>query len=142
MSPHRNEPQGRVGLRTIAMPRDANVNGDIFGGWLMAQMDLAGAYHAMHLAEGRVATVGVEAMSFHRPVFVGDEVSCYCRTVRTGHTSIIVEVKTWVQRRDEEVTIQVTEGLFAYVAIDSEGSKRSLPTNIARKMAPPGNTSP
>ncbi len=118
-------------LRTIAMPADTNGNGDIFGGWLLAQMDLAGGAYAIRKACGRVATVGIEAMSFHRPVLVGDLVSCYCSTARVGRTSISVQVETWVRRQrgngEAAEDIRVTEGRFSFVAIDDFGAKRELP---------------
>lgn len=117
-------------LRTIAMPADTNAYGDIFGGWLLAQMDLAAGSYAIQRAHGRVATVGLEAMSFHRPVYVGDQVSCYCRVVRVGTTSIAVEVETWVRRYREgaEVkSLKVTEGIFTFVALNPDGTKRKLP---------------
>ena len=95
-------------LRTLAMPADTNPNGDIFGGWILAQMDLAGGTYANHCARGRVATVVVTGMQFHKQVYVGDEVSCYCATARTGRTSISVLVETWVRRQrldgEEKVT--------------------------------------
>jgi acyl-CoA thioesterase YciA len=84
MPEHEAPPEGEAELRTIAMPADTNAYGDIFGGWLLAQMDLAAGSFAIQRARGRVATVGIEAMSFHRPVYVGDRVSCYCRTTRVG----------------------------------------------------------
>lgn len=117
-------------LRTIAMPADTNAYGDIFGGWLLAQMDLAAGSYAIQRARGRVATVGLEAMSFHRPVYVGDQVSCYCRVVRTGNTSIAVHVETWVRRYREGTEIKslkVTEGIFTFVALNPDGTKRHLP---------------
>jgi acyl-CoA thioesterase YciA len=125
-----NPPQGHAELRTIAMPADTNAYGDIFGGWLLAQMDLAAGSYAIQRARGRVATVGLEAMSFHRPVYVGDQVSCYCRVVRVGNTSIAVHVETWVRRYREGTeieTLKVTEGTFTFVALNLDGSKRRLP---------------
>ena len=125
-----NPPEVHAELRTIAMPADTNAYGDIFGGWLLAQMDLAAGSYAIQRARGRVATVGLEAMSFHRPVYVGDQVSCYCRVVRVGNTSITVQVETWVRRyRDgaEIRTLKVTEGTFTFVALNPDGSKRRLP---------------
>ena len=103
-------------LRTVAMPADANANGDIFGGWLMSQMDLAGGVHAHQEANGRTATVAVDAMSFHLPVQIGDLVTCYCETVQIGRTSIVVKVDTWVKRRSDGQEEKVTEGLFTFVA--------------------------
>jgi len=121
-------PHGEAMLRTIAMPGDTNPNGDIFGGWLLAQMDLAGGSHAIYEAGGRVATVGIEAMSFHQPVRVGDQISCYCETVRRGNTSLTVHVETWVRRFRIGRVVKVTEGMFTFVAIDDAGNKRTLPT--------------
>lgn len=114
-------------LRTVAMPRDANSNGDIFGGWTMSQMDLAGGTFAAQIAEGRVATVSVEAMEFLRPVSVGDEVSCYCHLVKRGETSITVRIETWSRGRAGETSEKVTEGTFTFVAIDESGKPRPLP---------------
>ena len=113
-------------LRSVAMPADANPNGDIFGGWLMSQMDLAGGAHAHQEAKGRTATVAVDAMSFHLPVQIGDLVSCYCETIRVGHTSITIKVETWVKRRSNGREEKVTEGLFTFVAIDDEGRPRPV----------------
>ena len=121
-------------LRTIAMPADTNPAGDIFGGWLLAQMDLAGGSYAIQAACGRVATVGIEAMSFHRPVLVGDLVSCYCSTQRVGRTSLTVHVQAWVRRGGREagavVDLKVTEGMFTFVALNQDGSKRELPDHL------------
>ena len=114
-------------IRTIAMPADANANGDIFGGWMMAQMDLAGAVVAVRRAKGRVATVAVEAMAFHRPVMIGDLVSCYAEVERVGRTSITIRIDAWVERRVDGAAEQVTSGLFTYVAIDDKGRKRAVP---------------
>ena len=113
-------------LRTIAMPADANPNGDIFGGWIMAQMDLAGAVLAVRRAKGRVATVAVDAMTFHRPVFIGDLVSCYATIKRVGRTSMTIDIATWVERRKDARHEKVTEGLFTYVAIDESGRPRAV----------------
>ncbi len=116
-------------LRAIAMPADANPHGDIFGGWLLSQMDLAGSSIATRRAGGRVVTIAVTEMTFHKPVFIGDEVTCYATIVKTGRTSISVQVESWVRRArgaDAEA-IKVTGGLFTYVAVDSERNPRLLP---------------
>jgi acyl-CoA thioesterase YciA len=115
-------------LRTVAMPADANPSGDIFGGWLLAQMDLAGGNAAIRRARGRVATVAVDAMVFHRPVFVGDEVSIYADVVAVGRTSIRVRVEAWRRRMAEEEMQQVTEADFTFVAIDAERRPRPVPS--------------
>ncbi|MGI9317424.1 MAG: acyl-CoA thioesterase [bacterium] len=107
-------------LRTIAMPGDANPAGDIFGGWIMSQMDLAGAIYASYTVKGRLVTVAVNSMNFHLPVFVGDQVSCYCETSRVGTTSISVHIETWVRRKQSDIELlKVTEATFTYVSIDS-----------------------
>ncbi|KAA3628573.1 MAG: acyl-CoA thioesterase [Proteobacteria bacterium] len=118
---------GQLTIRTTAMPADTNPNGDIFGGWLMGQMDIAGGSTAIQRAQGRVATVAVDAMTFHKPVFVGDEVSCYTRIERVGNTSISIRVETWVRRARTRELIKVTEGTFVYVAIDGNGRPRPIP---------------
>ncbi len=106
-------------LRTIAMPADANPAGDIFGGWIMSQMDLAGAIFASHQVRGRLVTVAVNSMTFHLPVYVGDQVSCYCAADKLGRTSISIHIETWVRRRHPEVKLlKVTEATFTYVSID------------------------
>ena len=113
-------------LRTIAMPADANPNGDIFGGWVLSQMDMAGGVIAAKRARGRVATVGIEAMKFHRPVMIGDEVSCYAVVERIGNTSIRVRVETWANRWQAAGPVKVTEGVFTYVAIGEDRRPRSV----------------
>ena len=121
--------RNEVELRAVAMPADTNPSGDIFGGWLLSQMDVAGGTYAMARTGGRVATVGIEAMSFHRPVYVGDRVSCHCRTERVGRTSITVHVETWVRRTRLGQTpeeIKVTEGMFTFVALGESGAKRVI----------------
>ncbi len=114
-------------LRTIAMPRDANAGGDIFGGWTLSQMDLAGGTVAGRRANGRVATVAIKAMRFLRPISVGDEVSCYCSVVDVGDTSLRVKIETWSRGRGGEEAEKVTEGVFTFVAIDDNGKPRKVP---------------
>jgi acyl-CoA thioesterase YciA len=113
-------------LQTMAMPADTNPAGDIFGGWLLAQMDLAGGILAGDRARGRVATVGIEAMTFHLPVMVGDLVSCYGHITRVGRTSITIQIETWMRRPDQPLPIKVTEGRFTYVAIDDARRPRPV----------------
>lgn len=115
---------GGAQLRTIAMPRDTNAGGSIFGGWTLSQMDLAGGTLAAEQAEGRVATVSIDAMRFLRPVAVGDEVSCYCTLGEVGETSISVKIETWARERGSKHAEKVTEGLFTYVALDENGRPR------------------
>jgi acyl-CoA thioesterase YciA len=113
-------PQSEPTLRAIAMPADANPHGDIFGGWLLSQMDLAGGTVATRRAKGRTVTVAVTAMTFHRPVFIGDEVTCYANLIKVGNTSITVKVESWVRRGIGDEQIEVTEGIFTYVAVGSD----------------------
>jgi len=125
-------PQGAVPrtqplVRVIAMPADANPNGDIFGGWLLAQMDLAGGSLAAQRARGRCATVAVDGMVFHEPVFVGDEVSCYGELVRTGRSSMTVRIEAWRRHLASDETRKVTEAIFTYVAIGEDRRPRQLP---------------
>ena len=108
------------------MPAGANASGDIFGGWLLSQMAIAGSLAAHDLVRGRVATVAVEAMEFHLPVYVGDLVSCYAEVTRVGRTSITVHVETEARRRDTGETIKVAEGIFVYVALDENGRPRPV----------------
>lgn len=114
-------------VRTLAMPADTNPAGDIFGGWLLAQMDIAAGTVAYARARGRVATVAVEAMSFHAPVFVGDLVSCYAEVVRVGRSSITLQVEVWARRSRTGEEVKVTEGRFICVAIDDNRRPRPVP---------------
>lgn len=120
-SPSPTPPKGELVIRTIAMPADTNSNGDIFGGWLLSQMDLGGAILARNLAHSRVATVAIDAMSFLQPVYVGDIVSCHASHLKTGRTSMRIEVEVWAQRHDSGVHVRVTCGTFTYVALDNHG---------------------
>jgi acyl-CoA thioesterase YciA len=112
------------------MPADTNANGDIFGGWLMSQMDMGGAILAKEIAHGRVVTVRVDGMTFLRPVAVGDVVCCYARCVKRGNTSISINIEVWVKKVSSEPIGQrykATEALFIYVAVDNAGKPRQLP---------------
>lgn len=119
-------PTGTLALQTIAMPKDTNPHGDIFGGWLLSQMDLAGAISAREVANGRVTTVAVGNMVFLRPVPVGSIVSCYCEILETGRSSIKIRVEVWVKMLDTNEQQKVTEGDFVYVAIDNSGRTRPV----------------
>lgn len=125
-APAPDEPQGELSIRTLAMPADTNQNGDIFGGWLLSQMDLAGSIYAYKTTQGRNVTVAIEAMTFRKPVYVGDVVSVYATTVRVGRTSITVHVAAWVQRRNEAQSILVTDGNYTYVAVDDRGHPQAI----------------
>ncbi len=120
-------PSGRITLQTLAMPADTNANGDIFGGWLMAQMVLGSSVLARSRAKGRVATVFVEGMKFHRAVHVGDLVSIHSEMLREGTTSMQIGVEVWITRQPSEEHVKVTEAVFTFVAIDEDGVKRPLP---------------
>jgi acyl-CoA thioesterase YciA len=120
-------PKGELTLQTVAMPGDTNASGDIFGGWLLAQMDLGSAVLARERADGRVATVAVEAMSFHRPVHVGDLVSIHAAILHEGATSMVIDVEAWVRRVPGGSRLKVTEARFVFVAVDETGAKRPLP---------------
>ena len=115
------EPHGELVIRTIAMPADTNPNGDIFGGWLMSQMDLGAAIYAKNISRRRVTTVAVDGMSFLNPVNVGDVVNCHASLLKVGRTSIRVGVEAWVQRGSDGKLLRVTAGVFTYVAIDDQG---------------------
>ena len=121
-------PTGELTLRTLAMPADANAAGDIFGGWVMAQMDVAGGIVAAQHADGRVATVAVDGFIFHKPVNVGDVLCCYAEVVRVGNTSIAIRIEAWALRqRARDRRVKVTEGIFTFVALDEDGNKRAVP---------------
>jgi acyl-CoA thioesterase YciA len=120
-------PDCEPAIRAVAMPADANPFGDIFGGWLLAQMDLAGGTVAARRARGRTATVAITGMSFHRPVLIGDEVTCYAQIARVGTTSITVKVESWVRRGTGQEQIAVTEGIFTYVAVGTDRRPRPVP---------------
>ncbi len=127
MSDDAMKPQGELATRSVAMPRDTNPNGDIFGGWLMSQMDIAGGVTADHRAKGRVATIAVEGMVILQPVYVGDVLCCYADIRKVGTTSITIHIEAWALRHDTGLDAKVTEGLFTYVAIDNHGKKRPVP---------------
>jgi acyl-CoA thioesterase YciA len=125
-------PRGEMAVRTLAMPADTNPAGDIFGGWLMSLMDVAGGIAAGAVAQGRVATVAVTDMAFLRPVKVGDVVCCYTDLAREGRTSLTFRVEAWVLRQRLGDRIQVTSADFTYVALDGEGRPRPIPRQDAR----------
>lgn len=119
-------PQGELALQTLAMPKDTNANGDIFGGWLLSQMDIAGGVAAAEVAGGRVATVAIQGMSFLTPVHVGALVSCYCDILDTGRSSVRVLIEVWINSQHDGEPIKVTEGEFIYVAIDDNKRTRTI----------------
>ena len=121
------EPSGDLCIRTLAMPADTNANGDIFGGWLLSQMDVGGGIFASKVAKSRTVTVAIEAMNFRKAVYVGDLLSVYGNLVRVGRTSVTVHLEAWVVRRRETWPILVTDGNFTYVSIDDHGRPRVIP---------------
>jgi acyl-CoA thioesterase YciA len=127
MADEREAPAGDLTLRTLAMPADANPSGDIFGGWVLSQMDIAGGLCAGGRAQGRVATVAVEAMHFIRPVHIGDVLCVYTQIRKEGRTSLVVGVEAWALRGRIGSRVKVTDGVFTFVALDEEGRPTPLP---------------
>lgn len=123
-------PYGEVTIQTLAMPADTNPNGDIFGGWLVSQMDLAAGVLAKRIAQGRVVTVAIHSMSFLKPVHVGDVVTCYVHLQKCGTTSMTIGIEVWTQGAAGHEAYKVTEGIFVFVAVDAAGNSRNLPENI------------
>lgn len=119
-------PRGELTLQTLAMPKDVNSNGDIFGGWLVSQMDLAGSIISSRRARGRTATVAINSMTFLSPVPIGAIVSCYCEIQNIGRSSINVSIEVWINHESNNEPVKVTEGEFIFVAIDEEGKTRAV----------------
>jgi acyl-CoA thioesterase YciA len=122
-----SQPRGSLAIRTLAMPADANPSGDIFGGWVLSQMDIAGGIVARERARGRVATVAITAMTFHLPVYVGDVLCAYVGIEKIGRTSITTWIEAWALRGKGGGRARVTEGQFVYVALDEAGRPRPVP---------------
>ena len=128
MSESPERPKGGLALRIVAQPADANIGGTIFGGWLLGHMDMAGGVTAWWRAKGRVGTVAIQSMEFHKPVHIGDLVSVHADILNVGRTSITVQVEAWAQRDlAPPPGIKVTAGIFTYVALDAKGNKRLVP---------------
>lgn len=123
----KNSPNGELTIQTLAMPESTNANGDIFGGWVVSQMDLAAGVLAKRTAHGRVATVAIHSMSFLKPVHVGDLISCYVTLIKQGTTSMTMNVEVWALPATQSDPYQVTEGVFVFVAIDDNGRPRQVP---------------
>ena len=123
-----SKPTGELAIQTLAMPSDTNANGDIFGGWLVSQMDLAAGVLAKKIAKGRVATVAIESMSFLKPVHVGDVVSCYVKLIKQGRSSMTMNVEVWTESVGAEKVFKVTDGIFIFVAINEHGQSRPIAT--------------
>lgn len=120
------EPRGELTIQTIAMPADTNANGDIFGGWLVSQMDLAAGVLAKKISRGRVTTVAINSMTFLRPVHIGDIVSCHVELIKQGTTSMTIIVEVWSEQVTRAEKYRVTEGTFVFVAIDEQGTPRQV----------------
>ncbi|MFD0965576.1 acyl-CoA thioester hydrolase YciA [Seminibacterium arietis] len=123
------QPEGCLLLRTLAMPSNTNANGDIFGGWIMSQMDIGGAILAKEIAHGRVVTIAVDSMTFIRPVAVGDVICCYGKCIYVGRTSIKIKIEVWVKKVSTEPLGErycVTEAVFSFVAVDTQGKPRPI----------------
>lgn len=119
-------PAGTLSLQTVAMPRDTNANGDIFGGWLVSQMDIAATVAAARVANGRVVTVAINGMAFYTPVHVGAVVSCYTEILEIGRSSVRINVEVWISGKHSPEQVKVTEGEFVFVAIDQSGRTRPV----------------
>jgi acyl-CoA thioesterase YciA len=128
-------PKGEPLIRTIAMPADTNPSGDIFGGWLMAQMDLAAGNAAARRSRGRCVTVAVDGMVFHHPVFVGDEISLHAELARVGHTSMTIRVEAWRRSPTDTASQKVTEATFTFVAINANRKPRLVPEEKVSEKA-------
>ncbi|MHB2166761.1 acyl-CoA thioesterase [Alsobacter sp. R-9] len=130
-----DQPRGELTVRTIAMPSDTNANGDIFGGWVMSRMDQAGGIAGVEFTGGRVVTVAVEAMSFIRPVKVGDVLCVYTEVESTGRTSFRIHIEAWARRFMTKMREKVTDATFTFVAIDDDGRPRPIPRPADRREA-------
>lgn len=126
MSNETRQPAGEMVTRTLAMPADTNPDGDIFGGWVLSQMDIAGGIQTKKFAKGRTVTIALDSMVFHLPVFVGDVLCCYGEVLKSGRTSITVKIEAWASRMYQEGRVLVTEGIFTYVHVDENRKPKKL----------------
>jgi len=125
-----NHPEGTLSLQNIAMPADTNWSGDVFGGWIVSQMDLAGAIHVERLTKGRCATIAINQMSFLVSVKVGNVISSYTKILKVGNTSVQVQIEVWISHDDSREPVRITEGVFTFVAVDVKGNKRLISEEI------------
>ena len=130
MTERLNRPEGVLSLQNIAMPADTNWSGDVFGGWIVSQMDLAGAIHVERLSKGRCATIAINEMTFLVPVKVGNVISCYTKILKVGNTSVQVQIEVWNSHDNSRDPIRVTQGVFTFVAVDVNGNKRQISEQI------------
>ena len=130
-------PRGALASRVLAMPTDTNPKGDIFGGWIMSMMDMAGKMSATTVANGRVVTVAVDSIVFRQPVKVGDVVCCYTDIVRVGRSSVTLSIEVWAMRQGQGDRVKVTDATFTFVAVDDDGRPRPLPAFLPAKPSQP-----
>ena len=130
MTERSNRPEGTLSLQNIAMPADTNWSGDVFGGWIVSQMDLAGAIHVERLSKGRCATIAINEMTFLVPVKVGNVISCYTKILKVGNTSVQVQIEVWNSHDNSREPIRITQGVFTFVAVDVNGNKRQISEQI------------
>lgn len=130
MTERSNHPEGVLSLQNIAMPADTNWSGDVFGGWIVSQMDLAGAIHVERLSKGRCATIAINEMTFLVPVKVGNVISCYTKILKVGNTSVQVQIEVWNSHDNSRDPIRITQGVFTFVAVDVNGNKRQISEQI------------
>jgi len=126
MSDTERTPTGEPAIRVLAMPSDTNPAGDIFGGWVLSQMDIAGGLVTAKECKGRTVTIGIQSMTFHKPVLIGDTLCCYVEIIQKGNTSMTVKIESWAKRQYEDVREMVTEGVFTYVAVTKDRKPRSI----------------
>ena len=125
---NKTTPTGEMAVRVLAMPADTNPAGDIFGGWVLSQMDIAGGIVTARATKGRTVTVAIDSMTFHKPVLVGDTLCCYVEVKKIGKSSITVHIESWVRRQfEDEGRVLVTEGVFTYVAVTNDRIPRAIP---------------
>ena len=130
MTERSNHPEGVLSLQNIAMPADTNWSGDVFGGWIVSQMDLAGAIRVGRLSKGRCATIAINEMTFLVPVKVGNVISCYTKILKVGNTSVQVQIEVWNSHDNSREPIRITQGVFTFVAVDVNGNKRQISEQI------------
>jgi len=130
MSSNVKSEEGTLAIRVLAMPADTNPAGDIFGGWVLSQMDIAGGLVTKKATNGRTVTIAVDSMTFHLPVFVGDTICCYVKILKFGKTSIKVKIETWAARQYDNIREKVTEGVFTYVAVTEDRIPRQIEENL------------
>ena len=134
MSESHVKPEGILSLQTIAMPADTNWSGDVFGGWIVSQMDLAGAIHAERFSKGCCATISINEMTFLVPVKVGDVITCYTKILKVGNTSIQMQIEVWDSHDSSREAKRVTAGVFTFVAVDVKGGKRQIPEDVKQSF--------